>query len=143
MALTFHPEPGTILMCDFSAGFKEPEMVKKRPVVVVSPRLKRCSGLCTVVAISTVPPEIIENWHYQLPTASMPNTPKFQEKDSWIKGDMVYRVAFDRLNLIKTGKDYQTGKRIYFKQRLGRQQMKDVYGCLLHSVNLGHLSQHL
>ena len=60
MALTFHPKPGTILMCDFSAGFKAPEMVKVRPVIVVSPKRKHCSGLCTVVAISTVTPTTIE-----------------------------------------------------------------------------------
>jgi uncharacterized protein YifN (PemK superfamily) len=143
MALTFHPEPGTFLICDFSKGFKAPEMVKRRPVLVVSPRLKRASGLCTVVAISTVPPETTENWHYELPSASMPNTPQFQEKGSWVKGDMIYRVAFERLNLINMGKDYQTGKRTYFKQRLGREQMKGVYGCILHSMNLGHLSPHM
>jgi len=143
MALTFHPEPGTILMCDFSTGFKAPEMVKKRPVLVVSPRLKRCSSLCTVVAISTAHPDPIENWHYQVPSASLPNIHFFQNKESWVKGDMVYRVSFERLDLIRTGKDPQTGKRQYFRQRLGREQMKEVYGCLLHSVNLGRLTPHL
>jgi uncharacterized protein YifN (PemK superfamily) len=43
--LKFHPEPGTILICDYSTGFKKPEMVKKRPVVTISPRLKRRDGL--------------------------------------------------------------------------------------------------
>lgn len=142
MALPFHPNPGTILMCDFGQGFKEPEMVKKRPVVVISPKLKNCGGLCTVVALSTVKPTIIENWHYLLPPASMPKIDKFQRGESWVKGDMVYRVGFARLEMIKMGKD-SSGTRQYFKQRLGREQMQRVYSCLLHSLNLGHLESHL
>jgi mRNA interferase MazF len=143
VAINFHPEPGTILMCDFTSGFKEPEMVKKRPIVVISPNRKRYSGLCTVLAISSVPPEPIENWHYQIPKTSMPQIKMFEAKDSWIKGDMIYRVAFDRLELIKIGKDQSTGKRIYFKQRLGREQMHSIYSCVLHSLNLNHLPQYL
>ena len=50
--LKFHPEPGTILICDYSTGFRLPEMVKKRPVVTISPRLKRRDGLITVVPLS-------------------------------------------------------------------------------------------
>lgn len=143
MALEFHPRPGTILMCDFSSGFEEPEMVKRRPVVVISPKMKRSSGLCTVVALSTVKPEPLENWHYQLPLGSLPRQGQFQAKESWVKGDMVYRVSFRRLDLIQTGKEPGTGKRQYFKQRLGRDQMKCVYACLLHGLNLGHLEPHL
>lgn len=143
MALQFHPKPGTILMCDFSAGFTEPEMVKKRPVLVISPKMKKCSGLCTVVAISTVKPEPIEKWHYQLPKASMPHAKLFQKNDSWIKGDMIYRVGFHRLDLIKLDREPGTGKRAYFRQSLGRDQMAAVYACVLHSLNLSHLQQHI
>lgn len=28
MAIQFHPDPGTVLICDFT-GFREPEMVKR------------------------------------------------------------------------------------------------------------------
>lgn len=143
MALTFHPGPGTILMCDFSSGFKAPEMVKTRPVIVISPKRKRCSKLCTVVAISTVPPTRVENWHYLIPKASMPQIQRFQVNDSWLKGDMIYRVSFERLDLIRIGKDRDTGKRLYFKQGLGREQMRSVYSCVLHSLNLSHLPPHL
>jgi mRNA interferase MazF len=31
MPLKFHPEPGTILICDYTTGFIAPEMVKRRP----------------------------------------------------------------------------------------------------------------
>ena len=41
MPITFHPHPGTVLICDFFTGFQPPEMVKRRHVVVVSPRRRR------------------------------------------------------------------------------------------------------
>lgn len=143
MALQFHPNPGTILMCDFSHGFTEPEMVKKRPVLVISPKMKKCSGLCTVVAISTVKPEPIENWHYQLPKTSMPRARLFQQKNSWVKGDMIYRVGFHRLDLIKLDRESGSNLREYFKQSLGREQMAAVYACVLHSLNLSHLQKYI
>ena len=43
MALNFHPEPGMVLICDFTTGFRVPEIVKRRPVVVISPRRRRAS----------------------------------------------------------------------------------------------------
>ena len=37
MPINYPPKRGQILLCDFSQGFKEPEMVKgSRPVVVIS-----------------------------------------------------------------------------------------------------------
>jgi uncharacterized protein YifN (PemK superfamily) len=55
MPLTYHPETGTILICDYNlgGGFIEPEMVKRRPVVVISPRFRHRDWLCTVVPLST------------------------------------------------------------------------------------------
>ncbi len=143
MALKFHPVPGTILMCDFDTGFQVPEMVKKRPVIVLSPKRKRCSGLCTVVAISTKEPQEIDNWCYELPKECLPDTQFYQNKTSWVKGDMVYRVSFNRLELIKVGKDKETGKRIYFKQSLEEAQLKQVYSCVLNALNLSNLTEHL
>ena len=61
-----------------------------------------------------------------------------------MKGDMIYTVGFHRLNLIRLGKrNPQTGKRLYFTQRLGRDQMNEVYKCMLHGLGLGDLGQHL
>ena len=143
MALKFHPKPGTILMCDFDTGFQVPEMVKNRPVIVLSPKRKRCSGLCTVVAISTREPDEIDNWCYQLPKESIPNLRFYQGKTSWVKGDMVYRVSFNRLNLIKVGKDKNSGNRLYFDQSLEPNQLKHVYSCVLNALNLDKLTQYL
>ena len=35
MTLPYFPRRGEVLICDFDSGFLPPEMVKKRPVVVV------------------------------------------------------------------------------------------------------------
>jgi len=53
MSIPYHPEQGTILICDFK-GFIDPEMVKRRPVVVVSPRLRQRGKLCAVVPLGTI-----------------------------------------------------------------------------------------
>lgn len=147
MGLTFHPEPGLILLCDFSTGFKEPEMVKSgRPVIVVSPRLRGREGLVTVVALSTAKPDPVMPFHFLLPQASLPQLGEYQGpgKETWVKGDMIYAVGFHRLELIRLGKrDPTTGKRVYFRNRLGRDHMKQVYSCIMHGLNMGHLCQHI
>jgi mRNA interferase MazF len=50
MSLPYHPKQGTIVICDFK-GFVSPEMVKRRPAVIVSPRLRKREGLCTIVPL--------------------------------------------------------------------------------------------
>ena len=145
MAIRFHPSPGQILICDFSTGFQEPEMVKSgRPVLVLTPSIEGRGELVTVVAISTVKPDPVMDYHYQLPKQCMPMTGNFQQDDSWIKGDMIYAVGFHRLDAIRLGtRDPQTNKRLYYTRRLGRDRMKEIYGCVLHGMNLGNLAKHL
>lgn len=105
MPITIHPRKGQLLLADFEPGFVEPEMIKRgRPVIVLSNPIPGRSGLVTVVACSTVEPELVRNYHYKLPRASMPNTSGFQTRDTWVKGDMVYTLGFHRLNLIKLPK---------------------------------------
>ena len=50
MALSYYPSIGEIVLCDYR-GFIEPEMIKTRPVVVVSPRLRRRGNLIGVVPL--------------------------------------------------------------------------------------------
>lgn len=143
MAITFHPRPGQILWCDFSPSFKEPEMVKTRPVLVLTPPMIGRAGLVTVVALSTARPNPSRSFHCQLPKKSLPMTGKFQSNETWVKGDMIYAVGFHRLNLIKLGGRDANGKRLYFKARLGRDRMREIYGCVLHGLNLGMLAEHI
>lgn len=145
MAITFHPSPGQILLCDFSKGFKEPEIVKSgRPVIVLTPNLKGRTGLVTVIPLSTQAPAQIMPYHYKLPKSCMPQIGFFQNKDSWVKGDLIYTVGFHRLNLILLGKrDPTTNKRLYYKDKLSAEYMREIYSCVLHGLDLGALSRHL
>lgn len=144
MPIPFNPRPGQILMCDFTQGFKEPEMVKKRPVVVLSPAMQGRQGLVTVAALSSVRPDPPRPFHVMLPKAALPQLGEFQVKETWVKGDMIYAVGFHRLNMIRLGKrDQRTGKRVYFTNRLGRERMQEIYSCVLHGLGIGQLGQYL
>ena len=98
MPLPFQPPPGTIWMCDFNTGFKAPEMVKRRPVVVISPSPKRMTHLCTVVPLSTVVPVPVEPFHHQMNPRSLTGLHRTQA--SWAKCDMLYTVSLARLSRI-------------------------------------------
>ncbi|MDE0157534.1 MAG: type II toxin-antitoxin system PemK/MazF family toxin [Gammaproteobacteria bacterium] len=108
MALSAYPKPGQLLICDFS-DFVPPEMTKRRPVVVVS-RRSRKSLTCTVVPLSSSPPEESQPYHHLMDSASLVG--KFSGVETWAKCDMVTTVSINRLDRIRTGRDHQ-GKRIY------------------------------
>ena len=55
MPISFHPRAGQMFMCDFT-GFQPPEMVKVRPVVVISPKLPFRAEIVTIVPISLTAP---------------------------------------------------------------------------------------
>lgn len=145
MPINAHPRVGQIIFCDFSEGFKEPEMVKaKRPVIVIAPSMKGRGRLVTIVALSTQEPNPVMPYHLKLPRACLPQIGQFEGKDSWVKGDMLYTAGFHRLDFIRLGKrDINTGKRIYFLNCLSRERMREVYGCVLNGMNLGRLVEHL
>ena len=96
MPLSFHPSPGTVVICDFATGFRAPEMVKVRPVVVVSPR-RRSGQVVTIVPLSTTPPLLPESWHRRLCPASYPPA----RMAVWAKCDMLTTVALSRLDRVK------------------------------------------
>lgn len=143
MALLFHPKPGMILECDFTTGFVAPEMVKRRPVIVVSPALAGRDRLATVIAISSKRPPTEQDYHFLLPKNALPQLGIFQAHESWVKGDMVYTASFDRLNLYLLNKRGPNGKRQYFQNRLGRDNMREVYRCVLNGLGLRGLVPHL
>lgn len=110
MALSYYPSPGEILLCDYGSGFIVPEMVKRRPVVVVSPRLRKRADLVAVVPLSTTPPNPVELHHCSI-TLAVPLPKPFEEPQMWAKCDMVATVSFERLNkpYVKTrqGRSYR------------------------------------
>lgn len=90
-----------ILMCDFSTGFREPEMVKVRPVIVLSPQ-RHNRETCIVVPLSTTEPDPIESFHHKLENESLPS--RLQREVNWVKGNMVTTVALHRLDRVRAGR---------------------------------------
>lgn len=141
MAIREHPRPGTVLLCDFNLGFKQPEMVKTRPVVVLSPKIAARPFLCTVVALSTNPPDHVMPYHRQIDIR--PELPgRWRSDGVWVKGDMVNAVGFHRLDLFRLGKDRE-GKRTYLLTPLSEENLKTIRTCVLHGMGLSTLTKHL
>jgi mRNA interferase MazF len=71
MAITFVPDAGDVLMCDF-IGFIAPEMTKVRRVIVLSPRSRDVfPGTYLVVPVSKTPPSRPEPHHHEFRPAAM------------------------------------------------------------------------
>lgn len=106
MTLKFTPKPGCVLFCDFR-GYIAPEMIKKRPVVVISPAHLRRPGLFTVVPLSTTAPNPVCEYHYKLRGNPMPWR---ENVEMWAKCDMVATVCFERLDRFRVSRgNYKTG----------------------------------
>lgn len=140
MGLTFHPDPGTVVVCDF-AGFKAPEMVKRRPAIVVSPRYRQRDNLCTIVPLSTTRPRSICAFHCQL-MFDQPLPEPYDAPKMWVKADMVCAVSFARLSLPYIGVDGQ-GKRVYDVRHISDEDLITVQKCVLNGLGLGHLTGHI
>ena len=130
--LKFHPAQGTILICDFK-GLIEPEMVKVRPVVVISPKLKQRDNLCSVIPLSTTKPHKIMPYHYELRDLHLPHP--FDKEVCWAKCDMVYTVSFARLNLFKNGRG-PDGTRKYVQRSLTAEQIKILSDKILDGLGI-------
>jgi mRNA interferase MazF len=116
-------------------------MVKRRPVVVVSPKIASRPGLCTVVALSTTAPDPVMSYHAQIDIR--PKLPEpFQSDGIWVKGDMVNAVGFHRLDFIRLGKD-KNGKRKYLYDPLSDEIIKKIRECMMHALGLAQLTKHL
>lgn len=114
MPLPYHPRPGTIVICDYTTGFRAPEMIKRRLAVTISPKLKRRNDLVTIVPLSTTVPVPIEPWHVEVPD-DIPDP--WGAGPRWAKCDMVATVGFARLNLPHS-KHPVTGARRYHQIEL-------------------------
>ena len=123
MTVVAHPLPGTILRVDLSEGFREPEMVKRRPAVVLSPPIRGRSRLCTIVPLSTTEPRILLDHHLRI-TLDPPLPHPYGSPSMWLKGDIVLTVAFHRLRLLF--KDREEGQRVYDVRVLDEETMGRV-----------------
>lgn len=133
MAINFHPATGTVLVCDFGM-LRTPEITKRRPVIVISPNFKGRDNLCTVVPTSKSPPKRVMPYHHKIfwePLLPEPYTNEF----SWVLGDMIYTVGFERLKPLSCGKDGQ-GKRVYDVRVLDEAILTRVMACVKHGIGL-------
>ncbi len=122
-----HPQPGTIVRVDLSDGFKPPEMVKRRPAIVLSPQIRGRPLLCTIVPLSTSEPRVPQEHHLKLSFAK-PLPRPYDEPSMWVKGDIVLTVALHRLRLLFARKD--GGQRIYDVRILDHDTMERVRACV-------------
>lgn len=136
MSLSFHPKPAMILMCNFNTGFQPPEMVKNRPIVVVSPRPRRSNQLCTVVPLSTVKPDPMMPHHHRLDSKSLPG--RLAEYETWAKCDMVATVSLKRLDRVRV-KD-NCGKRSYVSKVILPEDFRAILQGILAALGLHGLT---
>ncbi|MCM1294143.1 MAG: type II toxin-antitoxin system PemK/MazF family toxin [Muribaculaceae bacterium] len=97
--LQFHPRKREILICDFKGNIV-PEIVKKRPVVVLRDPLPYRSDLAIVVPLSSTPPL------YAVPYCVLlsQNYLSQDDKPMCAKCDLACSVSLKRLDRIKVGK---------------------------------------
>lgn len=98
--LRFHPHAGTLLMCDFR-GCVPPEINKRRPVIVITPRLPNRDGLCMVVPTSTTAPRDQQPYHVPLSRNYVPGGDA--SVTVWAKCDLITNVSMARLDRFKVG----------------------------------------
>ena len=134
MPIKYDLPPRTVLLCDYSkGGFREPEMVKRRPVIVISPRLRHRTGLMTVVPLSTTAPANLAAHHCQI-TLPQP-LPGFPVQVCWVKADMIATVSFDRLDMFRTSRD-PFGKRKYLTPRISEADFAATLACIRAALGL-------
>lgn len=137
MAIEYHPKPGQVLTCDFQGNIW-PEIIKRRPVVILTPKYAQRADLVAVVPLSTTAPERICDFHCVLEGNPIPDG---KTGKIWVKGDLVQTVTFSRLNGIWQGHQY--GKRNYLKLFVSEADMLKIRKCVLYGLGFSGLTEHV
>lgn len=127
MPIQFHPRAGQILMCDFK-GFVEPEMIKVRPVMVVSPKLPFRSHIVAIVPISLSAPRHDQPYVVRLSKNYHP-----QEADDlpcWAKCDMIVNIGLHRLE------GFKVGRRKWATPQATSEDLRSVRAGVLHGLGV-------
>lgn len=125
MALPYLPQQGEILVCDFDDSAIGAEMVKRRPVVVVSKHEAHRSQLCCVIALSTTPPANARAWHHYMPHLRVEGW--VADDGVWAKCDMLATVSLKRLN--QTYVRHRSGRK-YIAHRLADEDLSAILKCI-------------
>jgi uncharacterized protein YifN (PemK superfamily) len=121
MAIPYQPKPRQIVICDFR-GFEPPEMVKRRPVIVLASH-KSNSRLVAVVPLSTTPPKPVYPCHCKLREYPFVADARIEV---WAKCDMLAVVSTARLSLIRSKRRRLDGRREFLTYRISGQQFDSV-----------------
>lgn len=132
MPLNFHPAPGSILVCDYWHDAQPPEMIKRRPVVVVSPRARRGSGIAIVVPLSTTAPKTVLSVHVRI-TLADPLPKPFDADEMWAKCDLPNAVSLTRLDRFRERVD---GQRSFRAGECSDEQLALVQRALAHALGI-------
>ncbi len=142
MPIRYAPTPGLVVICDYSKGFKKPEMVKERLGVVVSKRLPHRDGLCTVVPLSTSPSR--SGVKYQCKVELPIEAPDpYPGKIKWAKADMLATVGYHRLELPYSKRDPNTGRRKYIQIKLPAQELEKIQIAMLFALGFEQFAEQL
>lgn len=136
MPIQYPPNAGQILICDYR-GFVEPEMVKRRPVIAISPRNRAGYNLVHVVPLSTTEPKEIKFHHIPLTMPPRLIGLKMGEmtiqENCWIKCDLINSVSFKRLDLLPLGRD-AAGNRIYSPYCVSKETLFKVRSSVAKTI---------
>jgi mRNA interferase MazF len=133
MTVVTHPVPGTIVRVDLSEGFRNPEMGKRRPAVVLSPPIPGRNMMCTIVPLSTTAPRVRLPHHMLLKFDPLLPAP-YDKPEAWVKGDIVLTVAFHRLRLLFSR--WNSGQREYDVRILDAATFARVKNCVRSGLGL-------
>ena len=117
-------------MCDFS-DFREPEMTKVRPVVVVSPKLPYRGEIVAVVPLSTTAPRHELPFCYRLARNYHPS--EAEGLPCWAKADMVANIARSRLQ------GFKVGRRRWIYPQVSEQDLNGIRFAVLRGLGLDRL----
>lgn len=129
-------------MCNFS-GYVEPEIVKFRRVIIVSPP-NRGARIALVVPISTTAPRFPTAVHVRLPGGAVYRC-FAGAAEVWVKTDLLAHVRFDRLDRVRIPVLDLAGNPIPRKYEylppvtLSADHLREVRAGVLHALGLGRL----
>lgn len=138
MPLFHPPKVGAVVLCMFPDELAAPEMIKTRPVVVISPRIPGREDLVTIVPLSTSEPIPILAHHCEIPIRLMPKPLQAKATRVWAKCDMLYTLSLERLDRFKAGKDRATGKRVHEVGQLELEQILEIRRCMAAGLGITH-----
>lgn len=118
-----YPKAREVLGCDFR-GLTEPEMCKRRPVVVLSSSNAR-PGLAIVVPLSITAPIPPRPWHHHLSQAS-----QWDRRERWAKCDMLYALSLRRLF------PWRVGRATLRNFRIAEADFAAIQGAVLEALNI-------